>query len=107
MRRHTILGVRLLTSRLRQVLISVAERGRSLLRLSQHGVSPGGIETLAFDILSERGEATNMARADGIVQLYGRLTKEQRGRFHIFLARNFLPDPARLRAAAEAYLAMS
>ena len=95
----------MLTSRLRQFWISVAERGRNLLRLPQHGGSPDGIETLAFDLLSERGEATNMARADGMIQLYGRLSKEQRGRFHIFLSRNFLPDPTRLKAAAAAYLA--
>ena len=45
-----------------------------------------------------------MARADAIIQLYGRLSNEQQGRFHLFLARNFLPDPTRLKAAAEAYL---
>jgi malonyl-CoA decarboxylase len=99
------LKVRVLAARLRQVWLSVAERGRSLLRLPQQGGSPDGIETLAFDLLSERGEATNMARATDIIRRYGELSYEQRDRFHLFLARNFLPDPTRLKAAAKAYLA--
>ena len=93
------------TGRLRQVWTSVAERGRKLLAISRHGGSPNAIESLALDLLSERGEANNMARADAIVQHYASLSTEQRRRFHLFLAQNFHPDPKRLKEAAEAYLA--
>jgi len=96
----------LLTARLKQVWTSVAESGRNLLRLPRHRDSTSSIETLALDLLSERGEATNMARADAIFHLYRILSKEQREFFHLFLAQNFLPDSTRLRAAAEAYLAV-
>jgi malonyl-CoA decarboxylase len=92
------------TARLRRAWARVAERGRTLLRPPLRGTSAGSIETLAVDLLSERGEATNMARADAIVRLYGTLSKEQREFFHLFLAVNFLPEATRLKAAAKAYL---
>jgi malonyl-CoA decarboxylase len=57
-----------------------------------------------MDLLSERGEATSMARADAIVRLYASLSKEQRELFHLFLALNLLPETTRLKAAAKAYL---
>ena len=44
-----------------------------------------------------------MVRADTIVQAYANHSKEQRHRFHLFLARIFHPDPKRLKQAAEAY----
>jgi malonyl-CoA decarboxylase len=93
-------------ARLRRVWTSIAERGRKLLRLPQRSGSPSGIEALALDLASEPGEATNMARANAIIQRYGSVAKEQRELFHLFLAQNFLPDPTRLKAAAEAYLAI-
>jgi malonyl-CoA decarboxylase len=92
------------TARLKQALAFVARRGRNLLGRPQHANSAGTIENLALDLLSERGEATGMARADAIVRLYGSLSKEQRELFHLFLATNLLPDPTRLKAAAKAYL---
>src|SRR4029453_3378778 len=92
------------TARIRQALASVARRGRNLLGHPDHGNQKGTIENLALDLLSERGEATNMARADAIVRLYGSLSKEQRELFHLFLAVNLLPESVRLKAAAKAYL---
>jgi len=92
-------------ARLRQVWTSLADGGRKLLKLPQDSGSPSGIQALALDLVSERGEATNMARANAIIRQYTSLAQEQREAFHLFLAQNFLPDPARLRAAAEAYLA--
>ena len=89
---------------LKQALAFVADRGRPLLRSRRTPKPKGNIEHLALDLLSERGEATSMARADAIVRLYGSLSKEQRGLFHLFLASNFLPEPTRLKAAAKAYL---
>ena len=97
-------GAFVLTARLMQVWTSVAERGRQLLRLSPNGAARR-IDFLAADLLSERGEATNTARAEAIIRLYEKLGKEQRDGFHRYLAQNFLPDTECLKAAAEAYLA--
>jgi len=93
-----------LSARLKQAWASVAERGRALLHPRRSGPSANNIESLALDLLSERGEATSMARADAIARLYGSLSKEQRALFHLFLAVNFLPESTRLKAAAKAYL---
>jgi malonyl-CoA decarboxylase len=81
----------MLTARLMQVWTSVAERGRQLLGLAPNGAARR-IDFLAADLLSERGEATNMARAEAIIRLYENLGKEERDGFHRYLAQNFLPD---------------
>jgi malonyl-CoA decarboxylase len=94
----------MLTARLKQVWTSVADRGRQLLRLAPNG-GAHRIDFLAADLLSERGEATNMARAEAIIRLYENLPKEERDGFHRYLAQNFLPDAECLKRAAEAYLA--
>ena len=94
----------MLTVQLKQAWSRVAERGRTLLHKRRPANPAGSIESLALDLVSERGEATNMGRADAIVRLYGSLPKEQREFFHLFLALNFLPESARLKAAAKAYL---
>jgi malonyl-CoA decarboxylase len=94
----------MLFAQLRQTLASVARRGRKLLGSASPGAPAGTIETLALDLLSERGETTSMARADAIARLYGSLSKEQRELFHLFLALNLLPESTRLKAAAKAYL---
>jgi malonyl-CoA decarboxylase len=92
------------SAHLRQALAFVAKRGRKLLGPPRGGKPAGSIENLALDLLSERGEATSMARADAIVRLYGSLSREQRELFYLFLAMNFLPESTRLKAAAKAYL---
>ena len=89
---------------LRRAWTSVADRGLSLLQVSRHDRRLS-IEALARELLSERGEATNMARAEAIVRRYAELSKEERASFHLFLTRNFLPQEERLKAAAAAYLA--
>ena len=94
----------MITARLKEALSAIAAHGRSFLASSKRQPQPSSIETLATDLLSERGEATSMARADAIARLYGSLSKEQREFFHLFLALNFLPESTRLKAAARAYL---
>ena len=94
----------MITAQLKQALAFIARRGRKLFGSPRQGAPAGSIETLALDLLSERGEATSMARADAIVRLYASLTKEQRELFHLFLALNLLPETTRLKAAAKAYL---
>jgi malonyl-CoA decarboxylase len=94
----------MITAQLKQALAFVTRQGRALLRAPRQGAPVGSIESLAMDLLSERGEATSMARADAIVRLYASLSKEQRELFHLFLALNLLPETTRLKAAAKAYL---
>jgi malonyl-CoA decarboxylase len=93
-----------LAAQLKRVWTSVAERGLSLLHLSRQDTQPRPIEALTTELLSERGEATTMARADEIVRLYGELSANRRHGYHAFLTRNFMPDPGRLTTAAETYL---
>ena len=54
----------MLTARLKQAWARVAERGWTMLGAPQRATSTGSIENLALDLLSERGEATIMARAE-------------------------------------------
>ena len=94
----------MITTQLKQALAFVARQGRTLFRSSKQDAPTGSIETLALDLLSERGEASSMARADAIIRLYASLSKDQRELFHLFLALNLLPETTRLKAAAKAYL---
>ena len=94
----------MITAQLKHALDFVARQGRKLFGSPRQDAPAGSIETLALDLLSERGEATSMARADAIVRLYASLSKEQRELFHLFLALNLLPETTRLKAAAKAYL---
>lgn len=95
----------MLTTRLMKFWDTVAERGRRLLHLSGDQAAFDRIDALAADLLSTRGEATNMARAVAVTGLYRNLPKAARDAFHDYLALNFLPESFRLKAAAEAYLA--
>src|ERR1700704_1870734 len=79
--RHGVWEFTVFAARLRQVWTSISERGRKVLRLPQNSGSPRDIEALVLDLASERGEATNMARANAIVQRYTSLAKEQRDLF--------------------------
>jgi malonyl-CoA decarboxylase len=89
---------------LNRIWALVAESGRVLARLPNHPNLKIRANHLAVELLSERGEATSAARAEALIALYGELTPSQRHDFHLFLSRNFLPDPKRLSAAAKAYL---
>jgi malonyl-CoA decarboxylase len=60
---------------------------------------------LAEALLSERGEASGAAVAQELQTVLQAATPEDRLAFYRFVATHFEPDPARLRAAAEAYLA--
>jgi malonyl-CoA decarboxylase len=93
-----------LAAQLKRVWTSVAERGLNLLQRSPHGAQSRPIEALTIELLSERGEATAMAHADEIVRLYAELSEDERRAYQLFLTRNFVPEPERLKSAAEAYL---
>ncbi len=90
---------------LNRIWISLAERARILKGLPSGADPATYAATLAAELLSERGEATSAVRADVLMRLYRGLNGEHRHQFHLFLARNFEPEPKRLKAAAQTYLA--
>ena len=87
------------------LLGSIAERGRSLIERSGGrpaglaAAQPATLEALCRDLLSGRGEASGVALARQLLDLYGRSAPEDRLAFFGLLARDFGPDRDRLRAA--------
>ncbi len=87
---------------------SVADRGRSYAEVLQPkpAKAPGDrARDLATALVSERGEASGAAVARELHTALRELSSADRLAFYRFLAENFLPPEAPLRAAAEAYLA--
>jgi malonyl-CoA decarboxylase len=64
------------------------------------------VKLLAKALLSARGEVSGAALARELLACLRKLDVEDRFAFYRFLAEGFAPDAARLRTAAEAYLAM-
>ncbi len=90
------------TSFFGELLQTIADRGRALLtrerRESAQQQSAGLIE-LSEELLSGRGEASGVALARDILNLYADLTSGPRIAFFEALATRFGPDHARLDAA--------
>jgi malonyl-CoA decarboxylase len=104
------------TSFFQELLGSIAERGRSLIdrsatRPAATGSERGGaaarapesLESLCRALLSGRGEASGVALAKQVLDLYARAPMPARLDFFRLLARGFDPDRARIREAWEAY----
>ena len=104
------------TSFFHDMLGSIADRGRALIERSPalptwsrgerppaEARTPEALERLCRDLLSGRGEASGVALARQILDVYATLPAEGRVGFWRLLARDFGPDPARLRAAYAAY----
>jgi len=90
------------------LLASIADRGRSLLRLrrgSHRAGSDRDLAELAEALLSERGEASGMALAGTILAGYEGLAAEGRRAFLHRLVDEFGCDHQRLGKAIEAYRA--
>jgi malonyl-CoA decarboxylase len=99
------------------MLGSIADRGRALLersgtraattnqsgRTAVRGQSRAGIEDLCRALLTGRGEASGVALARQILDLYASLPAKARVEFFHILARDFGPDQDRLRAAWAGY----
>jgi malonyl-CoA decarboxylase len=87
-----------------RVLSSIADRGRALVRLpaEDEPALDRAIE-LSRSLVSERGEASGAALARELLEVYGELEAEDRLAFYRFLVESLAPDPAALKAAAEAY----
>jgi malonyl-CoA decarboxylase len=99
------------TSFFQELLGSIAERGRALIdRQTGRPAGPGDgakapetLESLCRALLSGRGEASGVALARRVLDLYGRVPMPERIDFFRLLAHGFDPDPARIRRAWEAY----
>jgi malonyl-CoA decarboxylase len=83
---------------------SIADRGGAWVDIPD--ASPlEQVCRLAHDLLSGRGEASGAAIARELLTRYNALSRDDRIAFMQFLAENFTPEEAKLRDAAQAYLA--
>jgi len=88
-----------------RLLSSIADRGRAWVKIPT-GVPP--LEQalqLSRSLISERGEASGAALSRALLESLSGLGEADRLTYYRFLANDFAPDPAKLRLAAEAYLA--
>lgn len=102
------------TSFFQELLGSIAERGRALIdrpaaRATMAASGPGApkapatLESLCRTLLSGRGEASGVALARQVLDLYGRMPMPARLDLFRLLARDFDPDLAAVRHAYAAY----
>ena len=94
-------------SRLNQVLNSVADAGRELLRRGSPAGrlrerSPGA---LCDALLSTRGEASGTALARDVADAYRAMSGAEKHAFFATLAADYGPDPAAIHAAGDRYKA--
>ena len=82
---------------------SIADRGLELLTFRQGRSLPRAPLELCRSLLSEKGEASNIALARELVSAYGEMDADQRLEFLRMLGSDFGPDQAVVLAAAEAY----
>src|SRR3954463_8714507 len=104
------------TSFFHDMLGSIADRGRAFIersatrsttdrsgRTAKTAKSPEDLEALCRDLLSGKGEASGVALARQILDLYARMPSKERVDFFRLLARDFGPDERQLRAAGAGY----
>jgi malonyl-CoA decarboxylase len=95
------------TSFFGDMLQSIAERGRALIRSRERRGSSeqraADLLDLCEDLLSGRGEASGVALAREILSRYAATTSGERMAFFEALAERFGPDHGRLDAAVEAW----
>ena len=92
-------------SRLNQVLNSVADAGRELLR---RGAPAGRLRerssgALCAALLSTRGEASGTALARDVADAYRAMNPAEKHAFFTTLAADYGPDPAAIHAAGDRY----
>ena len=95
------------TSFLGDLMVSIADRGRSLLGMqgSQGDAARADVAALFEALLSGRGEASGVALATEILCVWQKLDTDGRRAFLTTLAERFGPDKAKLDRAIEAYRA--
>ena len=85
---------------------SIADQGRAFARVPSGDITgPARALALATALLSERGEASGAALSRELTLCVRALDPKDRLRVLRLISEGFAPDPARLRAAAETYLA--
>jgi malonyl-CoA decarboxylase len=92
------------TSFFNDLLQTLTERGRSLLRLPREPAN-GDLALLAEQLLSEKGEASGVALAETLLASYAAAPETKRLAFLTLLAERFGADRAKLDKALEAYRA--
>ncbi len=88
-----------------EMVQQITERGRALMGRQADAANGADLALLAEDLMSNVGEATGVARAGGLLQLYAGATPERRVAFLEALASRFGPDEGKVRAAVEAFQA--
>jgi malonyl-CoA decarboxylase len=73
------------------------------LQLKRDGLKARKLIGACRQLLSERGEASGVSRAQETLVLYATLSKEEQTTFFQVLKTEFSPDPAKVLAAATAY----
>ena len=101
-------------SALSNLLASFTRQGRDLFeRYAPKGISGKGkvqaqspldtAQTLATALMSVRGEASGVAMARDLIEMYKALSRDEQRVFFMMLADKFDPDPVALEAAWNAY----
>jgi malonyl-CoA decarboxylase len=96
------------TSFLGDLMVSIADRGRSLLGIQGAQIDPAGrvdVAALFEALLSGRGEASGVALATEILCVWQKLDTDGRRAFLTTLAERFGPDQAKLDRTIESYRA--
>jgi malonyl-CoA decarboxylase len=86
------------------LLDSVADRGREILARRRDQREVRSIAHLCRELISERGEASGVALAREVVELWAAMDEGQRLAFFELLAAELPPDGETIAAAAHAYL---
>ncbi len=86
------------------LLDSVADRGREILARRRDQREVRSIGHLCRELISERGEASGVALAREVVELWAGMDESQRLAFFELLAAELPPDGEAIAAAAHAYL---
>lgn len=86
-----------------ELLNTIGERGRSLLRSSGQSFA-GSVEELSKALLSSRGEASGVAIASQILTAYGELEPAGKLAWFRFLLEDLAADHEKIAAAARDYL---
>ncbi len=86
------------------MLSIISERGRNLVPWLGHGNSGVGVVELSRALLSEKGEASNIAIAIELFQTYSNLSSEQRLEYFLMLAIEFCADMDMVEKTARAFL---
>lgn len=85
------------------LLTTVADRGRALIGIDRNAARGRPLEALCEDLLSGRGEASGMAVAQAVLEVWQGLDKAGRLDFFLMLLDRFGPDRRKLDDAIAAY----